>query len=312
VPKSLGLISDGHVYPLRSRGEAHEGLSLMFARDGVPHTMITDYSLEQAGGAFKRKCKEVHCRLKHTEPYTPWSNAAEGTIRELKRGVAHKMCATRCPKALWDDCLELEAFIRSNTASASYRLQGEVPETLISGETADISEIAEFGWYQWGMFRDSSQPFPDERFILGRYLGPSTDIGPAMTAKILMSNGQVVHWSTFRALNQYELESEEHKTARHTFTEQVNRKLGDVASIDDYAGDPDYEIPTHKLYEDGTERHQPLIDRDDLDDDAYDQYVKASVNLPRGASSRPENVMLTVNPSGVPTETQSLTRGYMS
>ena len=30
--------------------------------------------------------------------------------------------------------------------------------------------------------------------VLGRYLEPSIDIGPAMTVKILKSNGEVVRW----------------------------------------------------------------------------------------------------------------------
>jgi hypothetical protein len=29
---------------------------------------------------------------------------------------------------------------------------GQVPETIMTGNTADISHIAEFGWYNWVMF----------------------------------------------------------------------------------------------------------------------------------------------------------------
>ena len=34
------------------------------------------------------------------------------------------------PKRLWDDCLELESYIRSKTAYNIYKLDEEVPETL--------------------------------------------------------------------------------------------------------------------------------------------------------------------------------------
>ena len=34
--------------------------------------------------------------------------------------------------------------------------------------------------------------------VLGRYLVPSIDIGPAMTVNILKSNGEVVHRSTYQ------------------------------------------------------------------------------------------------------------------
>ena len=44
-------------------------------------------------------------------------------------------------------CLELEALIRSNTALDIYELRGQVPETVVSGETSDISPFVELAWY---------------------------------------------------------------------------------------------------------------------------------------------------------------------
>ena len=81
-------------------------------------------------GDFRRKCREAGARIKQTEPYTPWSNAAEAAIRELKKGVGRQMVRSRAPKKLWDDCLEREAYVRSMTAHEIYRLNGQVPETL--------------------------------------------------------------------------------------------------------------------------------------------------------------------------------------
>ena len=40
--------------------------------------------------------------------------------------------------------------------------------------------------------------------MLGRYLGPAIDVGPALTAKILKANGEVVYRSTYRALTDVE------------------------------------------------------------------------------------------------------------
>ena len=36
------------LYPMATKGQAHEALSLLFKRDGVPPTMISDGSKEQA------------------------------------------------------------------------------------------------------------------------------------------------------------------------------------------------------------------------------------------------------------------------
>ena len=43
-------------------------------------------------------------------------NASEREIKELKTGVSHKLLWSRAPKHLWDGSLELEAYIRSNSA----------------------------------------------------------------------------------------------------------------------------------------------------------------------------------------------------
>jgi hypothetical protein len=44
---------------------------------------------------------------------------------------------------------------------------GEVPETIMTVSTADISHICEFGWYDWVMFWDNLPTFPDNKLIVG-------------------------------------------------------------------------------------------------------------------------------------------------
>ena len=107
------------------------------------------------------------------------------------------MLKTKSPKKLWDDCMELEAYIRSNKAHDIYELQGEVPETLIFGETSNITQFSELGWYEWVCFGDTAVTYPGDKVVLGRYLGPSMNVGPALTAKMLKANGQVMHWSSY-------------------------------------------------------------------------------------------------------------------
>ena len=72
------------------KGEAHETLSLLFHRDGVPPTMVLDGSKEQCLGDFKCMLREADCHLRQTKPYSPWQQAAEGCIRKLKRGSPGK------------------------------------------------------------------------------------------------------------------------------------------------------------------------------------------------------------------------------
>ena len=59
--------------------------------------------------------------------------AAEGGIRELKRGPGRNMTKMKSPKVLWDDCLELEENIRSNTALDIFKLDEMNHETNMPG-----------------------------------------------------------------------------------------------------------------------------------------------------------------------------------
>ena len=70
----------------------------------------------------------------------------------------------------------------------------------MKGQASDISHICEFSWYQWAMFRDGPVQYPVDNLVLGLYLGPAQDVGPAMTSKFLEAGGEVVPWSTLRAL----------------------------------------------------------------------------------------------------------------
>jgi hypothetical protein len=68
-------------FPIKLESEAHEALSLLFHRDGVPNVMVMD-------------------------------DMGEGRVRDLNRGVGRQMLRSRCPKRFWDDCIIREAYVR--------------------------------------------------------------------------------------------------------------------------------------------------------------------------------------------------------
>ena len=96
---------------------------------------------------------------------------------------------------LWDDCLEHESYIRSNTAHGIYKLYGEVH---------NINQFSEFEWFEWVMFQEKTTLYMDEHFKLRSHLGSSIDIVSAMMAKIVKKNSQVLLRSTYHALTQDE------------------------------------------------------------------------------------------------------------
>ena len=97
-------------------------------------------------------------------------------------------------KQIWDDALQFEAYVISNTALDIYMLQGELPKTVMLVGTSDRSQFCEHGFYDQVMFRDKPIQYPDKNPVLGRYLGPEIDVGPAITSKTMKGDGEVVHW----------------------------------------------------------------------------------------------------------------------
>ena len=89
-------------------------------------------------------------------------------------------------------------------------------------------------------------PYPEDKLVLGRYLGPSTDIGPAMTAKILKSNLQYVHQRTLRGLTDEEVRDDGDIKLRKIFDEEIDRRLGRKAKKEDFEKD-DIELTNPEL-----------------------------------------------------------------
>jgi hypothetical protein len=161
------------VYPMRTKGEAHFCLAALFHDIGVPEKIVMDGSKEQTQGEFRRKIRVAGCIVHQTEPYTPWSDRAELAIRELKKKTRRAMMNSHCPKRRWDDCMELVADINSHKVHENYGLDGQTPQAIVTGNTPDISILAEFSWYQWVKWFDKKTSFPMDQEVYGRYLWPS-------------------------------------------------------------------------------------------------------------------------------------------
>ena len=127
-----------------------------------------------------------------------------------------------------------------------YQLKGEVPETVMTGATYDISHLCKFTWYDWVMYNEEKVGFPEDKEVLGRYLG-ATDpgVGSTMSYQILRPSGRVVHRRTIRLLTPQEWEDEDHEKLRNEFDSQVKTKLSslmkeeDLKAVGQKRSDPD-------------------------------------------------------------------------
>ncbi len=289
-------------HPLKQKGEAHEVLLLMFKRDGIPSKMILDGSNEQVKGVFRHILKEMNCHMRATEPYSPWHQAAKGCICKLKQGVSRKMIRTGAPKHLWGHCIKLEGLICYYTANDIYATGGEVPETIMKGGTADISQICKFVWYDWVMFRDTvnTVAFPNKRLTLGRYLGPATDIGLALTAKILKQNGQYVCRLSLGHLTLEETLCMVQNAAQLHFDDMITECIGHKSVKEDFPAEDltlEYEhYHGHAIKEDTDNACEECSPKNnDLDPlpmlEAGNNYISAEVLLPLGGVLRQGKVI---------------------
>ena len=85
---------------MRAKSDAHETLSLMSQRDGVPPIIIIDGLEGQTFGNLKRKCQDASSWIKQNELYSPWNNADDSTIKNLKNGNIRRMFRAGAPKRL--------------------------------------------------------------------------------------------------------------------------------------------------------------------------------------------------------------------
>jgi hypothetical protein len=53
-------------FPLKKEKEAHDALSLLFHRDGVPNAMVMDGAKAHVEGEFRRKMRDAGCHIKQT------------------------------------------------------------------------------------------------------------------------------------------------------------------------------------------------------------------------------------------------------
>jgi hypothetical protein len=76
-------------------------------------------------------------------------------------------------------------------------------------------------------------------------LGPAINVGSALTAKILKSNGQTVCRTTLQHLNNKEIHCPIHQEMRRVFDETIANHLGPNATEQDFPAEdltPDYDF----------------------------------------------------------------------
>ena len=287
-----------HFYPLKTKALVPDALVSFINDVGIPETIVTDNAPEEIHGEFKRICRQHHIKQQQTVPYSPWANLAEASIREIKVGIRRAMRRANAPKRLWCYCGQWVTAIRRLTALDNPKLDGRVPQEDVMGSTPDISQYAQFNWYEPVYYYEPTAQFPDNKNLLGRWVGVAEASTNVMAFYILTGTGKVLVRQSVWAITDEERATTEWKEKLADLDQKIRAKIGDA--IADNKVDPELledlpEIPEY-LFEDeeideATEKDAVMPEADDYTPEAYDQYITATVLLPQGGESKKATVV---------------------
>ncbi len=299
--KSCGQVftdgmGDTHIYPLRRKREAGHALKSFIMEHGAFSELLTDQALEEgqrtaSDTLWNKLIDDYMIKLLSTAPYSQFQNRAESEIRELKRGTFKFLRAKKTPKRLWCYCAEWYAAVRRFTALDFWALDGRVPAERRLGNTPDISEHAQFEWYEFVKYHEPGVKDGHTRY--GRFIGVCKNIGTNMTFWILTDKCSVISRDTVSSLTDEERRDENIQRRIAEFDQLVDDKIGDrkkKVEADEFIGDGIMPtVPSDDLfdYEDDLELEQAepeaaMPEVDDYTPDCVDNYLTAEVLLPRG------------------------------
>mmetsp|Transcript_26699 Transcript_26699/g.37842 ORF Transcript_26699/g.37842 Transcript_26699/m.37842 type:complete len:775 (+) Transcript_26699:4067-6391(+) len=214
-----------YVVPMKSKRDIPKALKQFAKEVGAPDAIICDFSGEQNSDEVRKFMSDIGTTLRALEEGTPWSNKAELYIGLLKEAVRKDMREANCPLVFWDYCIERQARINNLTVKDTFKMQGRNPQSIITGEEGDISNLCQYGFYDWVYYRDRTATFPFNKEVLGRVLGP-TEKGNEMCQMILKANGTTVPKRTVRPLTVAEIHSDSEKKKRNVYDRLIEARHG--------------------------------------------------------------------------------------
>jgi hypothetical protein len=278
--------TDGHGYvfadPLRSKKETHLSLDRLVETVGIPNKIFSDGAPEEVGlrSKFVSRLRELHIRSHQSEPYSQWQNRAENTIGKLKARWKRRMARRRVPKKLWDFGLVYESEIMSRMASGH---DGRTAFERITGDTCDISEWADFEFYDLVWYWDT--PFTEDNPKIGRWLGVSHRVGSALCYWILTDKGKVLARSTVQHLTKEDALQDTVQVSIQAYHVSLHDKLEvEDNVVNNFQGfilndeDDDPDTVNTEAFDESVKDLDDVLD-DNLED-SYDGYINAELQLP--------------------------------
>ena len=290
------------VYPMESKGLAGEALKQFISDFGVPDMIICDGSKEQTkqGTTFMEQVRKHHIDIRTTEPGRYNQSKVEGVIRELRKNWFRTMHRTRAPKRLWDYGLKWVSEIRVRTSSNVNDLKGRTPLERVTGDTIDISEYLDFGFYDWCWYHENAGLGPTK---LGRWLGMAHKVGALMSYWVLTVNCTIIARTTVQRITSLEMQTSHMMERTRAFDEATKDKIKDSEHVLLHGGKTQpHDWNDHPFGEDPdfVQEFNEVVSNDEVkeaDDaftpDVYDTYLNMELAIPQGDSLEPRLARVT-------------------
>ena len=180
------------IYPMDSKTKCGDALKTFCREFGIPSTLRSDQAPEMVGRKTEFQAQVRKHGINHHASEADLHNQspAEGVVHEVKKLWYRTMFQKRVPKVFWDYGMRWVSETMSRTHLRRHKADGGgVPLQNIVGETIDISEYIDFGFYDRVWYRDNAGLGEPK---LGRWLGVASNVGATMWFWVLTPTGSVV------------------------------------------------------------------------------------------------------------------------
>ena len=147
------------VVPMKNKSGTNIALAIKryFKEKVVPNQLICNQAQEQVKADAQILSHDSGCTVVELENSIPAENCAERNIKILKDWSEKDMFETSSYIVLWYYSVERRADIFNATCRSNHLLQNNTPHTVLARQPTDISNLYEYGWYDWVVYRVEGQ-----------------------------------------------------------------------------------------------------------------------------------------------------------
>ena len=137
------------IKPMKLQSEFNNTLLFFCKEIGATFPLEMDVHMDQKNNRTKKLCYQVGTNILILVAGNPWANCAEIYISIFKEAVHRDLHMTNASMVFWDYWMERWTWINNTVPCPFFQNQAMTPHEATFGKQGSISNIYNFGWYQW-------------------------------------------------------------------------------------------------------------------------------------------------------------------